>query len=322
MRTAGLIGGAETSATGAPLETIDRIRGTDAAALERLFDGGLKNPAVVTGVITEWPAFDRWSMQQFAQDYGDLLGLIPVSFAERNLGKAAKLRDFLEGMDVPLEDIPGFWVNENQIPCQEDPGTDGQGWSFTWRPFKKFPEMLDEIGAFPEEFGNLVPDLPPDLLKMLQWILSTDLRSIYISRRGTVTPFHFDFHDTISSLSQFEGRKLVSVVEPGDLTFSEIAGFDPEQPDYEAFPAMQGRTVHSAVLERGETIVIPPNWWHFVRSLDHTITFSYNFTTRHNLGGFIRGVLGDLMDREHHEFVAKATRTLISDKIGKSCKDD
>lgn len=65
------------------------------------------------------------------------------------------------------------------------------------------------------------------------------------------------------------------------------AGFDVDEPDYEAFPL--ARRAHFVELEisAGEMLFLPEAWFHYVRSV--TTSMSLNFWTVHSRGIFDAG---------------------------------
>lgn len=261
---------------------------------EQDFASGLAHPVIYTDALADWPALGKWSIAYFAQAYGDYFGLIPVSFFEGSWGKAVTLRDYLAHLDAAPDSTPGFWVDDQGMPLPDAPSADVPSWSFYWRAFRDYPELRDDLGPYPEALANLAQGLPRDVADMLEAVTKRDFFSIYLSRKGTITPLHADFHGTTGSLAQFEGTKHVSLIEPDAGDAPEIAAFDPENPDFAAFPQLRGRRIYRDQLRPGELLIIPPRWWHHVRSQDHTVTLSHNFFAPYNLAAYLRGVLGDI----------------------------
>lgn len=258
------------------------------------FAGGISQPLIYTDALADWPALGKWSIAYFAQGYGEHFGLIPVSFFDGSSGKATTLRDYLAHLDHAPDETPGFWVDDQGLPLAAAPTGHAPTWAFYWRAFRDYPQLRDDLGPYPAALSNLAQGLPRDVADMLEAITKRDFFSLYISRKGTITPLHADFHGTTGSLAQFEGNKQVSLIEPDAGDTPEIANFDPETPDFEAFPQLRGRRMFRDQLRPGELLIIPPKWWHHVRSEDHTVTLSHNFFAPYNLAAYLCGILGDI----------------------------
>ena len=52
---------------------------------------------------------------------------------------------------------------------------------------------------------------------------------------------------------------------------------DPFDVDYDKYPELLKATPHAFVLEPGEIVLVPKNWWHYAVALDHSITAMRNF---------------------------------------------
>ena len=272
----------------APIERLS-LR-NDRRRIEQIFEGALAHPLIVTDATTDWPAFGKWGLSYFAQAYGSHLGLAPLNFGARAMpGRATTLKVFIENLGKPYSALPGVWVGNDQRAAADEP----LGWSFAWEPFKSAPELIDDVSPFPAAIANMTASLPKDVYDALQEIHRRRFHAIYISRAGTVTPIHTDWHHTMGCLAQFEGRKEFIVFPPAGDDKAEESGFDPENPDFDRFPAMRGRLAYSSVLQPGEMLIIPPDWPHYARSIDHTVTLSHNFFNSTNLAAFMRCVEAD-----------------------------
>ena len=94
--------------------------------------------------------------------------------------------------------------------------------------------------------------------------------SFWLGPAGTVTPLH---HDTTNILfCQLYGRKELVLVSPLEAALlPEARGFySTLRADTEPFPARR----HRLVLAPGEALFLPVGWWHEVRALDVSISFS------------------------------------------------
>lgn len=262
----------------------------DPKRIADIFGSGPARPCIVTDAAADWPAATKWNLDFFASRYGSYVGVAPLGFGVRATpGRATLLGAFIQHLGEPYEAIPGVWVGtDSEAPASSD----ARGWSFAWEPFKNDPSLLDDISPFPSAIPNMTASLSPDVYDALESIQRRNFHAIYISRRNTVTPFHSDWHHTFGCLVQFQGRKKV-VLLPSDADEHSIAHFDPEKPDYASFPRMRYRTCYTGVLEPPEMLIIPPDWPHYTRSEDHSITLSHNFFNRSNVAAYMRCVRED-----------------------------
>jgi ribosomal protein L16 Arg81 hydroxylase len=101
---------------------------------------------------------------------------------------------------------------------------------------------------------------------------------LWFGPAGTITPLH---HDVMNVLFvQLHGRKRFTLVEPGftPRVYNEVgvyAEVDPEDPDFDSYPAFRGVPTTSIVLGPGDTLFLPVGWWHRVESLDVSISLSF-----------------------------------------------
>jgi ribosomal protein L16 Arg81 hydroxylase len=101
-----------------------------------------------------------------------------------------------------------------------------------------------------------------------------------------LTPLH---HDTANVLfGQLFGNKRLLLYPPFELELLHdmhdgvYSSFDPENPDHEAFGALEGITSKEVILEPGDVLFIPVGWWHLVRALDVSISLSFTNFRRPN----------------------------------------
>ncbi|GAQ89752.1 hypothetical protein KFL_005580040 [Klebsormidium nitens] len=212
-----------------------------------------ERPVIVTGVVTQWPAFRRW---------GDLA----------YLKRVAGLRT------VPVE------VGETYV---------AEKWRQELMTMGRFIEMHMEGGERPEERGYLaqhplfeqIPELRKDIVTPDYCSLGGgEMQSVnaWFGPPGTVTPLHYDPHHNL--LAQVVGRKYIRLYAPsasecvyphtqGMLTNTSRVNLD--QVDKGEFPLFATAHFTECVLEAGEVLYIPPRWWHYVTSLSKSFSVSF-----------------------------------------------
>lgn len=114
----------------------------------------------------------------------------------------------------------------------------------------------------------------------------------WVGPKACISPLHFDPLDNL--LMQFSGRKVVWLLDPQgrgegkgndeNTTLWHYAGHEgqqpntspvnPEQVDIDQYPMFieNGPNALRSILEPGDILYIPSKWWHYVRSLDTSIS--------------------------------------------------
>jgi len=289
---------------------IERRSCADAAYLTEFFAPPTRRPLILTDAFDHWPARRKWSFDFFSDHCGSEHGTVPWGFSSVFPSKLTTLGAYIGGIDQPLEDLGGFWIDADGTPVADMPELSPSGpWGFVWRSFKKSPDLYEDIAPFPAFVPNSLASEPVDVLRQIGKISGRDLHSIYIGRRGTMTPFHVDFFHTFGSLFQFEGRKKVWLIAPTPELVEIPDGFDPEEPDPDEGEPLNGIAILHATLEPGECVIMPPDWWHCTKAMDHSITLSCNFFNKFNASEFmpclrqaaeaieLQGEIRALMDR-------------------------
>jgi Cupin-like domain len=276
---------------------IARIAASDHSVQAEYLSAGAPYPCILDGATSEWPARSTWTLAHFSERFGETLGRAGLQFGVNRGGRAVKLREFIAHSDKPLADVPGFWVDRRGLPLDCAPEYDeGQVWSFMWQPFREHQELFDEIAPFPAQFENQFTSAAAPGYLLLEELTGIDFHSLYITRAGTITPLHRDHDHTFGCLVQFDGRKTVAMLQPDLLLEGHIVAFDPEAPDFASFPALQSATAHVAVLEPGDMLIIPPDWWHYTRALTPSLTLSHNFFNPGNAARYLSSALDQVDD--------------------------
>ncbi len=234
---------------------VPRIHCTDAVEF-RERTASRDTPAIVTGLVGQWPAFATWTPSYFAGRYGDIR--------------------FRAGVDLPVDACPYDRTASDhiaEIPLRAAVEAIMASPTATYvrrQHVEKFPGAANDIG---------VTDLSPDDGKP---------RNVFVwIGKNTLTGLHFDF--TQGMLCQLFGAKTVYLAAPGQYrrlkpirASISKSRFLPSHPDFETFPGARDVEFWTTRLERGELLVIPRLWWHSVVSEGESISVSHDFG--HHLG--------------------------------------
>src|SRR5262249_3129167 len=161
-----------------------------------------------------------------------------------------------EYLDRPASLMPGIWIDtQTGKPLDREPSQIDEPYLTGWGAFERHPELLDDIEAEPACLDDWVPSADAADRAAWQQASGREYPAMYLGRTGTSSPPHQDWWSTYSCLTQIAGHKHVTLYAPDDS---------------------DRRQAYDCEIGPGDTLFIPPDWWHSVRSIDHTITFSRN----------------------------------------------
>lgn len=114
-------------------------------------------------------------------------------------------------------------------------------------------------------------------------VLSKDC-SFWLGGKGSTTGWHTDIDD-LSYLYVIEGKKKIHFASPkfnenmyekkiftNAARWSEI---DFKNVDYQKYPKFKDVKIETYILNSGDGIFIPKNWWHCVENMDETVAITY-----------------------------------------------
>jgi hypothetical protein len=233
------------------LPRVDECRSVSAGKFRTAyFDTG--TPVVLRGLIGGWPACATWS---------------PHTLARR----------------FPTQAVEVMVCDPDARPTGESPYHERRRLAFA-----------DAVALMGEEAGrclNLVAQnrvladpafeaLWADLAFDPDWFDASAVLTcvgLWVSPRHAVTPLHYDLENTLLAL--VFGRKRVIFASPADTEnlYKGVVGYstaDPELPARGEYPRLASARLHEVVLEPGDALFLPRDWWHHVRSLEASISLS------------------------------------------------
>lgn len=217
----------------------------------RYFAGN--RPVVLTDVVTHWPAYQTWCPAYFRDRFGHLdieivSGRASDSDYDRNFDAHREQTDmatFVDRVVAAGDSNDLYLIARNNLMMRE---------------------------AFSALTGDIVIDesiFDPALLD--------NGTSLWFGPAGTITPLH---HDTTNILfCQIHGRKRISLISPWHTELLRAADgfystYDLESHETRRMFEDAGIATLDVTLEPGEALFIPVGWWHHVKALDISITFS------------------------------------------------
>jgi hypothetical protein len=216
---------------------------------------------VIEGLVSEWPAMTRWSLDALQERFGEVEVTITDGRSadpdydmhhERHTRTVA-LRELVERIRREPDSNDFYMVANNR------------------NVFGPLRAMLDDV-TWPDGLVPSGDDVPSS--------------AIWIGPGGTVTPLH---HDTSNILfCQVVGRKRFKLIAPLEIAVLDgaramYAAVDPDAPDLERFPWWPDVLVREVTLEPGDALFLPVGIWHHVRSLEPSVSLALNGFARPNV---------------------------------------
>lgn len=236
-------------------EPIEELQELDPATFKKKYFNS-KRPVLIKGFANEWEAKKKWDLDYFL-----------------NL----------------KEDREILLLSENFI--QDDN-------RYTKASFKKYIQMLKDSETGKEKVKEYLTTLNifeyyPHLKSEVDFSLfenetKTNEVTAWIGPSGTISGFHADTANNM--YAQIRGKKMFIICSadfnkqmyPSDKhIFEAVASqVDINNFDSERFPRFNDVTFIKAILEPGDVLYLPQKWWHYVQSLDPSISISnFGYTT-------------------------------------------
>ncbi|GJJ69726.1 hypothetical protein EMPS_02074 [Entomortierella parvispora] len=242
-------------------------------------------PLIITGAMDHWPALEKWKDPRMICRIAGPDRLVPIEIGsqytdEQWTQKFVTMKDFVEQFVDDGDDA----VAKGQV-----------GYLAQHDVFDQIPRLRRDIDI--PDYCLVAPRRqdgyqPPEDVLLNAWF----------GPGGTISPMHTDPYYNL--LAQVVGRKYVRLYSPKDTpklySFATSNGIESgdeatdkdsgvntmlgntsqvevEQPDLTKFPLFASAEYVEAVLEAGELLYIPLQWWHYIRSLSTSFSVSFWF---------------------------------------------
>lgn len=215
----------------------------------------LKEQAVVVeGAARLMPAFTRWTDDYLRQIMGEERALVRLPDRRFARMRFADILDYLAAPEKYNSSIGTIYLTDYMI----------------------WPTMGDERRI------TLAPDAACPLACGKQFAGWT---ALYAGPPNTASGMHQDVFETHTWLAELRGEKTWRLCAPKDLQpglGNRVNAFGDES---------IGCDVFEAILQPGDVIYLPPNWWHQVRNeTTSTMAISGNFCTYGEIRAAIKEV--------------------------------
>lgn len=221
-----------------------------------------RSPVVLTDVVTQWPAFTKWTPEYMAATLGNQRVDVFVTSSGNVLPKFVE-RDYKTVQFDELIDI----VFSKPPP--------GKLYYMTGKGLGVLKHLRQDLGIPDLADGRSLDELGTGL---------------WIGHKGNVTSLHYDgWH---GCLVQLWGKKRVTLFSPDDTCnlyqrspfggscwISRVSG-NAKDADESRFPNLRRAQGIEWILEPGQLLYIPPYWWHEAESLDNSMSLPLRYLPR------------------------------------------
>jgi [histone H3]-dimethyl/trimethyl-L-lysine36 demethylase len=229
-------------------------------------------PVIVTGVLDSWPALELWKHPSYLiHKAGNRT--IPVEVGSHYVDEEWGTR-----LMTVAELLDRSHMIDSGNTIDNDSGNTAKKVHYLAQH-----ALFDQIRC-----------LRSDIIQPDYCSLGTDTPTVnaWIGPGGTITPLHTDPHHNL--LCQVIGRKYIRLYPPsassgmyphqdGLLTnTSQIIDIennggegDNNNKEEERYPEFRKQQWMECVLKPGDVLYIPPLWWHYVKSLETSISVSW-----------------------------------------------
>lgn len=211
-------------------------------------------PVIITDVVKNWKAFTKWNLDFFRSKYGSVnVGVQdynPESEFTRyeRTYESMRIDDYIDymtsGAGNKLLYLTGLCVYDH---------------SELW-------EDCEE----PIYFNNWYTKMPLELLKKhFRYTYE-----VFMGFKDTSVGLHYDLHYDATWVAVISGRKKVILFPPDQGKYLYEGRVNCFKPNLEKFPLYAKAKSVECILNQGEILRIPPNWWHQLKNLEDTIALA------------------------------------------------
>lgn len=282
------------------------------------------SPWIVDGYIEEWPAFRRWQNLDYLRErFGGLAAFAkaPNFATNRNQGLVSVETDFARYLDYiqtpgrAKELYEGRWLegSHDEFVARGIPLYCGTLRFVHSANDPTFDELHPLVPSPIETWNHALPYYY-SLFNHL-WLL--------VSLPGALTPLHVDNNGTIALIAQLSGCKRATLYAPADhrhVHNPSVGYLDPDHPDPQDYPTWTEAVKWTADLEAGQVLFVGTGWAHHVRTIERSVSVSFDFVDRSNIAAYARSadwasVFGARVKSRPEIFVDKLRGALTRDLI-------
>ena len=220
-----------------------------------------QKPVVIEQCITDWPAYNKWSLDYMKQVAGDKIVPLyddrPVDYKDGFNEAHAKMK-MSEYVDLLKSEPTKYRI-------------------FLWNVLKEVPQLQKDF-KFPDFGLKLMKGLP------MLFFGGTNSHTFmhYDIDLANIFHFHFEGKKQCILFDQKQNKYLYKI--PYSLINRE--DIDMSSPDLDKWPALKKAKGYITELKHGEVLYMPEGYWHYMKYLTPGFSMSLRAIARNpkNLG--------------------------------------
>ncbi|MCL6294967.1 cupin-like domain-containing protein [Jejuia spongiicola] len=209
-----------------------------------------KRPVIIKGHAKDWGATKKWGLDFFLKlkDDKDILLLSDNFIQDDNRYKSDSFKAYIQR----LKD-----TEKNNTPVKD--------YLTTLDVFKYYPHLKNDVD-----------------FSLFEKHTKTNDVSAWIGPANTISGFHADTANNL--YAQIKGEKMFIIASTKYNKYmypskKHIYGAVASEVDinkfsYEEHPKIKEVEFHSVILQPGDVLFVPQNWWHYVQALTPSISIS------------------------------------------------
>jgi hypothetical protein len=262
---------------------IDTVENINTEKFNRIYFKTQK-PVVIKGLSKNTEAAKKWSIAYFKETMGDVI----VDVYDNGNKKSAKSAFTVPDLKMKFGDYLDILSKNEHTNLR----------IFLFDLFKYEARLKKEFPC-PYLFKGLLDNIG----------------HMFFGGKGTTVRIHYDIDMSNVLHTHFAGSKRVVLIAPEYTTFlyclplNTYSLIDPDNPDYNRYPALKYVKGYDFVLEAGDSLFMPSGYWHYMTYLESSFSVSYR-----RIGPTVQAPLQGMMNLGLYMPADKLLNKVMDDK--------
>ncbi|MDF5721312.1 MAG: cupin-like domain-containing protein, partial [Rhizonema sp. PD37] len=233
-----------------PIDSIERRSNISYEEFVREY-ASVGKPVIITDVVKNWRASTKWNLDFFKSKYGSVKLEVQDYNPEGEFTRETRTHESMKIADY-IDYMTGGAGNKllylsNMHICYH-------------------PELWEDCED-PIYFNNWFKRFPLELIKRFY----PDFSSVFIGFKDTSVGLHYDSRHDTTWVAVISGRKQVVMFPPDQEKYLYEGRVNCFKPNFKKFPLYAQAKSVQFILDQGEILYMPSNWWHQLKNLENTI---------------------------------------------------